>query len=82
MAEELSQRDIDKLCMVTSIQWMQQAFANNPGPIQDMINGMHLAFARVVDSYEEELKCLRRALPVDNDTQINSLPVHVDSVVE
>ena len=82
MAEEISQREVDKLYIATGIQWMQQAFANNPGQVQDMINGMHRAFTRMVESYEEELECLKHALPADKSTQINSLPAPVDSAVE
>lgn len=82
MAEEISQREIDKLYMASSIQWMQQAFAGHPGEVQDMINGMHRAFTRMVESYEEELECLKHALPADSDTQTTSLPAPVDSVAE
>ena len=82
MAEEITQREVDKTYIATGIQCMQQAFANNPGQVQDMINGMHRAFTRMVESYEEELECLKHALPADKSIQINSLPAPVDSVAE
>lgn len=82
MAEKLSQREIDKLYIATGIQWMQQAFANNPGQVQDMINDMQRAFTRLVQSYEEEIEWLKHALPADSPILTSSLPAPVDSAVE
>lgn len=82
MAEELSQREVDKIYVATNIKWMQDAFKNHPGDLHNMLVTLHATFFRMVESYEAEIECLKHALPADNNTQINSLPAPVDSVEE
>ena len=82
MAEELGQREADKIYVATNIKWMQDAFRNYPGDLSKMIDTLHATFIRLVESYEDEIECLKHALPVDNTTQTVSLLAPVDSVAE
>lgn len=82
MAEELSQREADKIYVATNIKWMQDAFKNHPGDLHNMLVTLHATFFRMVESYEDEIECLKHALPVDSTTQTALLPAPVDSVAE
>ena len=75
----VNQRELDAASVAAAVAWMKQAFEGKEGPIVDMLNVMQSAFANVIESYEEELRCLKRAQLVDSGTQTSSLPAPVDS---
>ena len=77
-----TQRELDLALIVATFQWMNEAFAQHPGAIRDNLLKATEAFASLVQSYEEEIECLKHALPADKHTQMSSLPAHVDSAEE
>lgn len=76
----MASREEDIAFMVTAIEWMNQAFKNQHGDVARMIRALPEHFSNILQSYEDEIECLKRALPVDNDTPTNTLPAPVDSV--
>ncbi len=75
----MASREDDIIFMTTAIQWMNQAFKGQHGEVARMVRALPEHFSNILQSYEDEIECLKRALPVDNDTQTNTLPAPVDS---
>ena len=76
----MASREEDIAFMVTAIEWMNQAFKGQHGDVARMVRALPECFSNILQSYEDEIECLKHALPADNDTQTNILPVPVDSV--
>ena len=76
----IEQRQKDIAYVTASFNWMLLAFKETPGQLQDMIKETAEAFARIVQSYEGDIECLKRVQPVDKPTQMNSIHAPVDSV--
>lgn len=77
---DVTQRESDIIYMTTALSWMEQAFKDHSGDVAKMVNSLGATFARILQSYESEIECLKHALPADKPIQTNSTHVPVDSV--
>ena len=77
-------RDEDLIMCAAFIDWMRQAFAKKGtnAKLKESVEQFSQAFTRVIQSYEEEIECLKAAQNADSTTQTASLPARVDSAVE
>ena len=82
MAVDKEQRNNDIIYMASAITWMKQAFSGRSGDVANMVNGLSETFNRILQSYEEEIECLKRVLPADTPFQTGSLPAPVDTAAE
>ena len=69
----VNEREADIAACTTFIKWMRDAFntSSTNKELRKSVTDFSNSFARIIQSYEEELECLKSALPADNIIQIN-----------
>lgn len=83
MVDKVKQREADIIACTSFVVWMKQAFANaRDSKVKQNISVFADTFNRIIQSYEEELECLRAAQNVECTTPTASQPVPVESVEE